>query len=68
LYGGLTAHTAEGALSAGMPETEIIRADSHVMIVIDILARAEAGDFVLVKGSRGMQMDRVAEGIRNRSL
>ena len=65
LYGQLTGHTAEGALSAGMPETAIVRADSHDTIVIDILARAEAGDFVLVKGSRGMSMERVAEAIRN---
>lgn len=65
LYGPLTAHTAAGALSAGMPETSVIRAESHDTIVMDILAWAEAGDFVLVKGSRGMRMERVAEGIRN---
>lgn len=67
LFGELSAHTAKGALSAGMPETAIIRADSHDMIVIDILARAASGDLVLVKGSRGMRMERVAEGIRNKS-
>ncbi len=65
LYGQLTAHTAEGAVSAGMPATAIIRANDHDTIVRDILARAKAGDFVLVKGSRGMRMERVAEGIRN---
>jgi len=64
LYGDLTAHTAEGALSAGMPETAVVRAGSHDEIVADILARAKAGDFVLVKGSRGMRMEKVAEGIR----
>ena len=68
LYGPLTDHTAEGALSAGMPATAVIRADSHETIVADILARAEADDFVLVKGSRGMHMERVAEGIRNGCL
>jgi UDP-N-acetylmuramoyl-tripeptide--D-alanyl-D-alanine ligase len=65
LYGDLSAHTAAGALAAGMPETAIVRAQSHGGIVADILALAEPGDFVLVKGSRGMKMERVAEGIRN---
>jgi len=66
LYGDLTTHTAEGALGAGMPPTAVVRTDSHDEIVADILSRALAGDFVLVKGSRGMRMEKVAEGIRNR--
>lgn len=64
LYGELTAHTADGALSAGMAAADIIRASCHDEIVADIADRAEAGDFVMVKGSRGMRMDKVAEGIR----
>lgn len=64
LFGELTAHTAEGARSAGMDAANIIRAAHHDEIVADILAHAQAGDFVLVKGSRGTRMDRVAEGIR----
>ncbi|HEX9079886.1 MAG TPA: UDP-N-acetylmuramoyl-tripeptide--D-alanyl-D-alanine ligase [Desulfuromonadaceae bacterium] len=65
LYGRLTGHTAEGALQAGMPEAAVIRTNDHDAIVRDILTRAKEGDFVLVKGSRGMRMERVAEGIRN---
>jgi len=64
LYGELTAHTADGALSAGMDAADIIRASCHEEIVTDIMGHAEAGDFVLVKGSRGMRMDKVAESIR----
>ena len=64
LYGELTAHTADGALSAGMAADDIIRVSCHEDIVTDIADHAGAGDFVLVKGSRGMRMDKVAEGIR----
>ena len=65
LYGNLTAHTAEGALSAGMAVNNVIRASSHDEIAVDVLARAGEGDFILIKGSRGMRMDKVAEEIRN---
>jgi UDP-N-acetylmuramoyl-tripeptide--D-alanyl-D-alanine ligase len=66
LYGDQTAHTADGALSAGMPAAAIIRANTHQEIVSDILSLAKEGDFVLVKGSRGMRMEKVAEGIRKK--
>lgn len=67
LYGELTAHTADGAFSAGMCRDDVIRVSCHDEIVADIAARAGDGDFVLVKGSRGMRMDKVAEGIRARN-
>jgi UDP-N-acetylmuramoyl-tripeptide--D-alanyl-D-alanine ligase len=65
LYGDLTLHTAKGALDAGMPANRIIHAQSHDEIAADILSRVQQGDFVLVKGSRGMKMEKVAEKIRN---
>ncbi|NVN90887.1 MAG: UDP-N-acetylmuramoyl-tripeptide--D-alanyl-D-alanine ligase [Desulfuromonadales bacterium] len=68
LFGDLTAHTADGARSAGMDAANIIHTQLHDEIVADILEHAEAGDFVLVKGSRGMRMDRVSEGIRARKV
>jgi len=64
LCGSLTAHTAEGALKAGMKTSDILSGQSHAEIVADILSHAVAGDFVLVKGSRGMAMEKVAEGLR----
>jgi UDP-N-acetylmuramoyl-tripeptide--D-alanyl-D-alanine ligase len=66
LHGPLTAHVAEGAIAAGMPATAVIRGLSHAEIAADILNSAAAGDFVLLKGSRGMRMERIAEEIRNR--
>jgi UDP-N-acetylmuramoyl-tripeptide--D-alanyl-D-alanine ligase len=64
LFGALTTHTAASAEAAGMNADEIIRTQSHTEIIADIRSRAAAGDFVLVKGSRGMRMEKVVEGIR----
>lgn len=64
LFGALGEFTAEGAVSAGMPPEHVIRGMSHAEIAADILGRAGAGDFIMLKGSRGMKMDTVAEHIR----
>jgi UDP-N-acetylmuramoyl-tripeptide--D-alanyl-D-alanine ligase len=64
LFGNLTAKTAAGALDAGLNAEAIIRTQNHGEIIADILSRVAKGDFVLVKGSRGMRMEKVAEGIR----
>ena len=64
LCGSLTAYVAEGAISAGMPAEAVIRGLSHEEIAADILNSAIEGDFVLLKGSRGMKMENIAEGIR----
>jgi len=64
LHGPLSAYVAEGAISAGMPAGAVIRGLSHAEIAADILSSAAEGDFVLLKGSRGMKMENVAEVIR----
>jgi UDP-N-acetylmuramoyl-tripeptide--D-alanyl-D-alanine ligase len=64
LYGALAAYCAEGAISAGMPQSGIIRGLSHAEIADDIQKHVTDGDFVLLKGSRGMQMDKIADRIR----
>ncbi len=64
LYGTNSSRIAEGAISAGMPTSGVRQGLSHEQIAADILTRASQGDFVLVKGSRGMKMEKVAEGIR----
>lgn len=62
--GGMAKVVAAGALEGGLAEAQVILAASHDEIVADLRRSAAAGDFILVKGSRGAAMDRVAEGIR----
>ncbi len=66
LYGELSSETARGALEAGMNSEDLIMGGSHAEIADHILADIEDGDFILVKGSRGMKMDKVAQRIRER--
>ncbi|MGB4598568.1 MAG: UDP-N-acetylmuramoyl-tripeptide--D-alanyl-D-alanine ligase [Trichlorobacter sp.] len=66
LVGDLTSHTAEGARSAGLSAEQIKNAMNHEDVAADIMERAQPGDFVLVKGSRGMRMEKIAELIRQR--
>jgi UDP-N-acetylmuramoyl-tripeptide--D-alanyl-D-alanine ligase len=64
LLGELAGVTAEGALEGGLPAACVVVAESHEDIVADLAGRLEKGDCVLVKGSRGMRMEVVAEGVR----
>jgi UDP-N-acetylmuramoyl-tripeptide--D-alanyl-D-alanine ligase len=62
--GKLTAHTLNGAKEAGMAPDAVLHAASHDEIATDIIQRAAAGDLILIKGSRGMQMEKIAAAIR----
>jgi UDP-N-acetylmuramoyl-tripeptide--D-alanyl-D-alanine ligase len=56
-------HLCQGAREAGMEPSACIWASSHEE-VIDLLAGLQAdGEWILVKGSRAMVMERVVEGI-----
>lgn len=67
LIGGMAPVVAEGARAAGLAPSAIRVGGSHEEIADDILREAGPGDLVLVKGSRGMAMDRVATLIRERT-
>lgn len=65
VLGELAGSVARGALGAGLPPGSVLEASDHDEILADLLTVLENGDHVLVKGSRGMKMEIVAEGIRN---
>lgn len=55
--------TAKGALEAGMPSSRITVCDDKADAVQSLLGDLHAGDLVLVKGSRGMTMEKVVEAL-----
>jgi UDP-N-acetylmuramoyl-tripeptide--D-alanyl-D-alanine ligase len=66
LMGVMAETVADGARGGGLPKGDVIVAESHGEILADLLKTMKHGDFVLVKGSRGMGMEKVAEGIRRK--
>lgn len=67
LIGDMAPVVAEGAHQAGLAPSAIIIGGTHEEIAAEILREARPDDLVLVKGSRGMGMDRVATLIRDQS-
>lgn len=64
VMGKMSDLTAAGAGEAGLAPEEIIKAQSHEDILADLRQTLAKGDYLLVKGSRGMRMEIVAEGVR----
>lgn len=64
LVGKLVKHVADGAMQAGMPVEVIRLSNNHEEIARDMLENLTEGDLVLLKGSRGMQMEKIAALLR----
>jgi len=63
-YGEHACDIISGARNAGMTQAEAF--DSHEAIADALVFSASPGDSILLKGSRGMRMERVAEHLERR--
>lgn len=64
VLGTLTRETAAAAREAGMSAEAVCHAGSHAEIIAALTKDVEVGDLLLIKGSRGMQMDKIAAALR----
>ena len=63
LKGSLTKSLAAGAVRAGFPAERIAFFDDPEQVVSSLRPRLKEGDWVLIKGSRKMKMEAVAENM-----
>jgi UDP-N-acetylmuramoyl-tripeptide--D-alanyl-D-alanine ligase len=63
-YGTLAKEIARGATDAGLPSKQVFVANSHDQLAARLLEVLQAGDRVLIKGSRGMRMEKVTAALR----
>jgi UDP-N-acetylmuramoyl-tripeptide--D-alanyl-D-alanine ligase len=59
--GALAIYINQGALEAGMPKEQVLAAGSHAEAAALLKERSKNGDAVLIKGSRGMKMEKILE-------
>jgi UDP-N-acetylmuramoyl-tripeptide--D-alanyl-D-alanine ligase len=61
--GGAAAALAEAALEAGLPAGALVTVPDVTAAVTALAGRLVAGDVVLVKASRGVELERAADGL-----
>jgi UDP-N-acetylmuramoyl-tripeptide--D-alanyl-D-alanine ligase len=61
-------HATQGALLVDMPPEAIICCSSHAEIAAHLFKSKQAGDVILIKGSRGMTMEKVATELKGLML
>jgi UDP-N-acetylmuramoyl-tripeptide--D-alanyl-D-alanine ligase len=63
-FGPRSRAAADGALAAGLPAAAVLHSEADVAALADFLrARLRPGDVLLVKGSRGMQLERLVSAL-----
>lgn len=65
--GELAGHIGEGAVDAGFPPEKVFRRQDYDSAVKVLEGLLQEGDVVLVKGSRGMKMERFVQRLLERS-
>ena len=65
MSGGAEA-AAEAALKAGMPPERVTVCSRHADLAAEVSSALRPGDWILVKGSRAAQMERVVESLAER--
>ncbi|MCX5677714.1 MAG: UDP-N-acetylmuramoyl-tripeptide--D-alanyl-D-alanine ligase [Candidatus Omnitrophica bacterium] len=63
-FGKLSRHTLSGAFASGMEKKSLRHCGTHDEIADILKTVAREGDVVLVKGSRGMRMEKVIERLK----
>ncbi|NLJ56406.1 MAG: UDP-N-acetylmuramoyl-tripeptide--D-alanyl-D-alanine ligase [Firmicutes bacterium] len=64
--GKLAAYIARGAREAGLPPAKVFSAESKRETLHYLASLSLAGSCILIKGSRGMQMEKIVEELLNR--
>ncbi len=62
--GTLAKEIARGATDAGLPADKVVVANNHDELVARLLQVLLAGDRILIKGSRGMRMEKITAALR----
>ncbi|MBI5067715.1 MAG: UDP-N-acetylmuramoyl-tripeptide--D-alanyl-D-alanine ligase [Deltaproteobacteria bacterium] len=62
-FGPRSRHTADGAREAGLPAADLLHAEEIAPLAAWVRERLAPGDVLLVKGSRGMKLERLVEAI-----
>jgi len=62
-FGPRSRHTAAGARAAGLPAADLLHAEEIAPLAAWARERLAPGDVLLVKGSRGMKLERLVEAL-----
>jgi len=62
-FGPRSRLTAEGARAAGLPAADLVHAEEIAPLAVWVRERLAPGDVLLVKGSRGMRLERLVEAL-----